>query len=558
MFEEEIIKLLKKTGISATKEQLEIPPRKEFGDFSFPVFHLAKEQKKNPNEIAKYIHDKIKVGGIVKEVQAKGSYVNFFLDLDKISPYLLKESLKKDFGKSGFGKNKEILIEFAHPNTHKGFHIGHLRNISTGEAVCRILDYAGFKIFRCNYQGDIGPHVAKTLWGFINIYKQRPPKEVRERLGEWLGEVYAEVSKKMQQNPEIEKEVEEINKKLYAGDKKLLKIWKETRKWSLDDFEKIYKELGSHFDKYYFEAGVEKRGKEIVLEFFKKGVFQKSEGAIIFDLAEYNLGTIVVLTKNETPLYHSKDFALAERQMSDFQPDLIIHVVGSEQKLYFEQLFKTLEIIKSPAAGKELHVIYELVALKEGKMSSRMGSVVLYTDLRRQVFEKVREEVLKRNPKLASKKVDEIANTITTAAMKYSMLNVSTDKTIQFDWQEALKLEGNTGPYIQYAITRANSVLKKGGKLKPTFSAELAEEEKNLIKLLQNFEEVVVHAAKDYKPHYVANYAYDLATSFNKYYEKVPILKSKEKNFRLALVKAVKDTLEKSLWLLGIEVPEKM
>jgi len=557
MFEEEIVKLLKKAGIPASVEQLEVPPRKEFGDFSFPVFILAKEQKKNPNEVAKSIADKIKIGGMISEVQVKGPYLNFFLDSNKISSLVLKETLKKDFGKSKFGKNKKILVEFAHPNTHKGFHIGHLRNISTGESICRILDFAGFKVFRCNYQGDIGPHVAKTLWGFINIYKQKPPKDVK-RLGEWLGKVYAEVSQKMQENPEIEKEVEEINKKLYAGDKKLVEIWKETRKWSLDDYEKIYKELGAHFDKYYFEADVEKKGNEIVQKFLKEGVFHQSEGAIVFDLSKYNLGIFVLITKNGTPLYHAKDIALAEQQMADFKPDLIIHVVGSEQKLYFEQLFKTLEIIKSPAAGKKVHAIYELVALKEGKMSSRQGSVILYTDLRKQIFEKVKEEVLKRNPKLEQRKSDEIANIITTAAMKYSMLNVSTEKIIHFDWQEALKLEGNTGPYIQYTITRANSVLKKGGKFKETFSSELTDEEKDLIKLMQNFEEVVVHSAKDYKPHYVANYAYDLATTFNRYYEKVQILKSDEKNFRMTLTKAVKEVLEKSLWLLGIQVPEKM
>jgi arginyl-tRNA synthetase len=557
MFEEEIIKLLKKAGVAASVEQLEAPPRKEFGDFSFPVFNLAKELKKNPVEVAKDISGKIKAGGIIKDVQAKGPYVNFFLDSDKISSIILETVLGKDFGKSDFGKQKKILVEFAHPNTHKGFHIGHLRNISTGESICRILDYAGFKVFRCNYQGDIGPHVAKTLWGFINIYKQKPPKDVK-RLGEWLGKVYAEVSQKMQDNAEIEKEVEEINKKLYAGDKKLVGIWKETRQWSLDDYEEVYKELGAHFDKYYFEAEVEKAGKEMVQKFLDRGVFQQSEGAIVCDLGKYNLGIFVLITKNGTPLYHAKDIALAERQMADFKPDLIIHVVGSEQKLYFEQLFKTLEIIKSPAAGKKLHAIYELVALKEGKMSSRQGSVILYTDLRKQIFEKVMEEVLKRNPELKQNKLVDIANIITTAALKYSMLNVSTDKVIHFDWQEALKLEGNTGPYIQYTITRANSVLKKGGKFKQTFSSELTEEEKDLIRLLQNFEEVVVHSAKDYKPHYIANYAFDLATSFNKYYEKVPILKSKEKNFRLTLVKAVKEVLEKSLWLLGIEVPEKM
>jgi arginyl-tRNA synthetase len=414
-------------------------------------------------------------------------------------------------------------------------------------------------VFRTNYQGDIGPHVAKALWGFINLYKCKAPKENK---GEWIGEVYTEVNKKFSDDEIVNKEVLEINNRLYSGDKKIIKLWKMTRKWSLDDFEKIYRQLGTKFDKYYFESQVEKRAVEISKELLEKGIAQQSEGAIIIDLSKYNLSTFVLLTREGNPVYESKDLALAERQFGDFKLDRCIHVVGSEQKLYFQQLFKVFELIDSPGAGKSYHLVYELVNLKTGKMSSRLGSVVLYTQLRDKILKKIQKEIEKRNSKLSKKEKQSLAEKIAVGALKYGMLSMGCDKLLIFDWEKALMLEGNTGPYLQYAHTRCNGILNKAKKWKENFVNEnLTCEEEKIVKKLSEFSDVVKQALRDFRPHYLCNYAYDLATTFSEFYHLCPVLKAENKklrDFRLSLVKATKITLKNCLTLLGIDTPEKM
>ncbi len=558
MFEEDITAILKSAGIETTEDKLETPPQEEFGDLSFTCFGLAKEQKRNPNEIANEIVSKIKIhkGSVIEKVEAKGAYVNFFFNYAKLAELVLKG--KKELPK--IGKGKTYMVEFAHPNTHKGFHIGHLRNITIGESLSRILEFSGYKVVRTNYEGDIGPHVAKCLWGILNLYKGRIPKENK---GEWLGKAYAEASQKIGVNPDLEKEVDEINKKLYEGeDKKLLELWKKTRQWSLDYFDGIYKEVGTRFDKLYFESQIEKRGIEISKEAIKKGVAKVSEGAVIIGLEKYELGIFVLITKDGTPLYSAKDLGLAEKEFTDFNPDYIIHVVGSEQTFYFKQLFKTFELIKSKVANKSYHLVYGLVRLQEGKMSSREGTVILYTDLRNKVVKKVAEEIKQRNPKLPKKFVEDLALKIGVSALKYQMLKISPEKDVAFDWQQSLELQGDTGPYIQYAYTRCTSILKKAKKWKNVFSVEsLNDEEKKIVKLLSNFTKIVEQSSKDLRPHYVCNYSYDLSTVFNNFYEKHRVLNAETdelKNFRLNLVKATQTVLGKCLELMGMHVVEKM
>ncbi len=558
MFENDVLKLLKSVNIKAEEEDLEIPPQEEFGDLSFTCFELAKEQKRNPAEIANEIASKIKIpkGYVIEKVEVKGAYVNFFFDYKKLAEFILKSKLEP----IKIGKGKNYLIEFAHPNTHKGFHIGHLRNITIGESLSRILEFVGYKVIRTNYEGDIGPHVAKCLWGIINLYKGKTPKEKK---GEWLGKVYAEASQKIGTNAVLEKEVDAINKKLYGGkDKKLLELWRKTRQWSLDYFDGIYKEVGTRFDKLYFESWVEKRGIEISKEAIKKGVAKVSEGAIIIDLEKYGLGIFVLITKDGTPLYSAKDLGLAEKEFSDFKPDYIIHVVGSEQTFYFKQLFKTFELIKSKVANKSYHLVYGLVRLQEGKMSSREGTIILYSDLRDKVIKKVVGEIKQRNPKLSKDIVEDLAFKIGISALKYQMLKVSPEKDVVFDWQQSLELQGGTGPYIQYSYTRCSSILKKAKKWKNIYSSDsLNEEEKKLIKLLSNFSKTAQQSAKDLRPHYICNYAYDLATTFNNFYEKHRVINaetSELKKFRLSLVKATQIILGECLNLIGMYTVEKM
>lgn len=422
------------------------------------------------------------------------------------------------------------------------------------EILCRLLEFSGHKVFRTNYQGDIGPHIAKALWAYINLYKCKVPKGKNK--AEWLGELYAETERRMQ-DEKVANEVAEINKKLYEGNKELVKLWKTTRKWSLEYFKSLYKELGTRFDKFYFESEVGKKGVKIAEDALKRGIAKRSEGAIIIDLEKYGLGVFVPVSKDGTPLYPAKDFELAERQFTDFKIDKCIHVVSTEQNLYFKQLFKTFELINSPAADKSYHLAYELVTLKEEKMASRLGNVILYTQLRDEVIKKVLEEMKDR--KIGNK--ERIARAVGIGAMKYGMLKIGPEKVIFFDWEDALKLEGNTGPYLQYADIRCKGILRKAGKWRPNFKAEdLSEEEKSLVKTLMRFPEVIEQAARDLRPHYICNYAYELATVFDKFYETNPVLKAEgsKKVFRLSLVQAAKTVLGNALELMGMEALEKM
>jgi len=563
----EIDQILKKVDFikhEKIDKTLETPPDPKFGDLACNVcFSLSKKLKKPPQTIAEETTNKIKIpkGSLITKVEAKAGYINFFFDYSKITKLSIKKILKEKnfYGSSNVGKKKRIMVEFAHPNTHKGFHIGHLRNICIGESISRILEFTGHKVFRTNYQGDIGPHVAKCLWGFINLHRSKAPKENK---GDWLGEVYAEAARKFDEDEKIKQEVMEINKKLYRRDKEYLKLWKMTRKWSLDDFNKIYKGLGTKFDKLYFEAAIEKRAIEISKQLLKKGIAKLSEGAIIIDLSKYDLGIYVLLTKEGNPLYESKDLALAEQQFSDFKIDKCIHVVGAEQKFYFQQLFKVFELVNSPGAGKSQHLVYELVTLKKGKMSSRLGTIVLYSQLRDEILKKTLKEIEKRNPKMSKRKKLELAKKIGLGSLKYGMLRISFDKLLIFDMEEALQLEGNTGPYLQYAHTRSDGILKKAKKWKVNFENEnLSKEEKKVIKKLIEFPDIVEQALRDLKPHYICNYAYELADIFSEFYHACPVLKAdtkKLRDFRLTLVKATKITLKNSLSLLGIDTPEKM
>jgi len=532
---------------------LEKPPKEIQSDLAFPCFSLAKKLKKSPVEIASDLAGKMKPGGLVREVEAKGPYLNFHADWPALGNLLLKE-IKTKKGSYGSQKRKEkVLVEFAHPNTHKAFHIGHVRNIALGESLSRLLEHAGFKVARVNYQGDIGPHVAKNLWGLLNL-RIKPPSKDR---GKWLGEVYAKANKKINGSENLEKEVREINKKLYAGDKEIRKLWKQTRQWSLDYFESVYRDFGAKFDRFYFESEVEGPGIVLAKTFLKKGVAKKSEGAIVMDLEKEGLGIYVLLTQDQTPLYSIKDFVLAGFQEKEFHPSKIIHVVGTEQILHFRQLFKGLERTNPKIAKKEMHLPYELVNLKSGKMSSREGNIITYDELKEEVFSHALKATKKHSDTKDPKKIAEM---ITLGGIKYDILKQSPEKVIVFDWEQALSFDGNAAPYLQYTHARACSILKKarssGGDAKHLTDRR----ELELMKHLLVFPEAVESAARDYRPHYLCNYVFELATFFNDFYQNIPVLKAESgvREARLALVKASKGVLGIGLNLLGIEAPERM
>jgi len=582
-FREQALKQLGR-AVSVPKKDIEAilekPPEGVGADLALPCFFLAAKLKKDPKVIASGVAEKLKkkqkkrkAADMVSEVKSVGPYVNFYADWGKLNLLVLQDILKHgDKYGSGTAKAKEkVMTEFAHPNTHKAFHIGHVRNICLGEAISRVIEFSGSKVVRANYQGDIGPHVAKCIWGFVNIYKKKPAKGIEKGL--WLGEVYAKANQQVRDNDKLKEEVMEINNRLYSGDKEITKIWKETRKWSLDYYNGVYKDFGAKFNRLYFESEVEKPGKAVALALLKKGIAKKSQGAVVMDFESQGLGIFILLTQDGNPLYGAKDLGLARLQVKEHRPDRILHIVGTEQNAYFRQLFKTLSLLDKNIAKREHHVCYELVNLPTGKMSSRTGTIITYNELKTKLVGLAKKVTSQKNPKLKGKELDKTAELVAMGALKYGMLMVSPEKTITFDWDRALSFEGNSSPYIQYSHARACSILRKGKAGKAKFGGKVkgkqgmkgagltAEAEIALIKHLAGFPRAVSRAARDLRPHYVANYVYELATKFNEFYEKCPVLTSKTKDLqaaRLSLVKATKVVLKNGLGLLGIEAPERM
>ncbi|MEM4248533.1 MAG: arginine--tRNA ligase, partial [Candidatus Nanoarchaeia archaeon] len=369
---------------------LEIPKVTELGDFALPCFSLAARMKKDPKLIAKDIaaHIKFTKDSAIKEVKVVGAYVNFFLNKTNLAGIVLQEVYKEkaNFG-AGLKKTEKVMVEgFGQPNTHKAMHVGHLRNICLSDSLSKLLKFTGYPVITATYVGDIGTHVAKVLW-YMQKYHSMHEHQKQKNKGEWLGKLYAESVKKVQNHPEYEKEVSEVLQKLEAKkDKDLTNLWKITRVWSLREFKRIYKQLGVDFDEWFFESEVEDAGKKIALGLLKKKIARKDQGAVLVDLSDYDLDVFLILKSDGTSLYSTKDLALAKMKFERYKIDRSIYVVGSEQAFYFKQLFKTLELMGFKQASKCHHLAYELVMLPTGKMSSRSGEVVLYSE----IFDKVK------------------------------------------------------------------------------------------------------------------------------------------------------------------------
>ena len=404
------------------------------------------------------------------------------------------DSQKEDYGKSNFLKGKKIMFEFAHPNTHKAFHIGHLRNITTGETLSRLHEAGGAEIIRANYQGDIGLHIAKAIWGIkrIGLFGS---KDVQRR-AEYLGKAYANGATAYDENEKQKEEIHSINGKIYdKNDEEINKLYQETRKWSLDYFGEIYKRVYTKFDRLYFESECAESGKKITLDALKKGILEESEGAIIFPGTKYGLHDRVFISGKGVPTYEGKDLGLAKLQFEEYNPDLLVHTVGPEQIEYFKVVFKALEFIMPETKGRELHVPYGWVRLKEGKMSSRTGNVILGE----KILDDAKESILK-----SYKIGKETAEMVAVGAVKYSFLKSGLNQDISFDLKDSISLEGNSGPYIQYTIARCNSVVLKGQTSQgETFKDELRlqgltlqEVELSVLRKLSQFQEIIVTATK--------------------------------------------------------------
>ncbi len=554
---EEIISALKFTGLTAEqiKKFIEIPKDPTHGDYAFPCFMLSKSMKKNPNDIAKDIVKKIKNKNF-ERVDAVGAYVNFFVNSKKNALEVLTriESEGKKYGSNKTGSGKKFMIEFSQPNTHKAFHVGHIRGTTLGESIARLKEFCSYKVLRINYSGDTGMHIAKWLWAYSKFHK----KEEIQTNESWFAKIYVEAVQKLQDNEQGEMEVLEINKKLDSrSDAKLIKLWKDSRLKSIAAWKPIYKDLGVEFDKQFFESQMEEAGKKIAINLVENGIAEISDGATIMNLNDKNLGVWVLLRKDGTVLYSAKDLALAKEKFSKYEFDESLVITSVEQNLHFQQLKKTLEIMKFNNWEKYKHMGYESVRLPEGKMSSRTGNNILYADFRNEIVNSAKEEISKRDS-IDEKEINERAFSIGISAIKYSMLKQDTNKVIIFDKKESIKFEGDTGPYLLYSLARANSILKKvkvSGNIKIN-NVEISE--RVLINELEKFPNIVMEASKTLSPSVIAHYSYNLAQKFNEFYHSCSVIGSKEESFRISLVKSFMQVMENSLYLLGIPLIKKM
>jgi arginyl-tRNA synthetase len=548
-------------GREIDKGQLEItaPPESEMGDLALPCFYLSKLLRVSPNQIAAELKQKIKADDLIKEVQNVGPYLNFFLDSALLNQQILKEIASRgdQYGSQKFGQEK-VMIEYSQPNTHKEFHIGHLRNALLGSSLVNLYRFCGFKVVAANYIGDVGAHVAKCLWALEKFHAK---EELPENKGKYLGKIYTEAVRKVEDSEKFKQEADVVLQKLENGDEKWLTLWQKTRKWSLDEFNEIYKTLGIKFDNFFYESEVEKPGKKIVEELLEKKVAEKSDGAIIIDLEKYNLKKFLLLKSDGSSLYSTKDLALAQLKFKKFKIKESILVVDTRQNFYLQQLFKTLEVMGFKE--KMAHIPYEFVTLKEGAMASRSGNVVLFEDFFEQIVAHAEKETIQRHKNWPEKKIKAVAKKIALSAIKFNMLKVNNGSIIVFDIDEALSFDGFSGPYLQYTLSRISSVVKKAGVKsfgRIDYSKLNTDLEKELILKLAEFPEAVRQAKNDNEPSVVTKYLFDLSRLFANFYQQAPILASESgtRQARLVLLLAVRQVLGNGLALLGIEPMEQM
>jgi arginyl-tRNA synthetase len=582
-------------GLSAAgiRDLLGRPPSAELGDLAFPCFRLAKALRKAPPVIAAELAAALAEGGPIARAVAAGPYVNLTLDLAHTAALVLPGWARGEAPAAG-GAGERVMVEFSQPNTHKAFHVGHLRNVCLGDALVRILRANGHDVVAANYLGDVGAHIARCLWWYLDVLsadERTPPAEHR---GEWLGELYTRATIHLEDLEQAaaagdapaasalataRARTTEILQRLEARDPELTRIWRETRQWSLDDFDAIYRWCDVTFDRVFYESEVDEPGLALVEEFLARGVFQESEGAIGIHNPEIPYMPFFMLRKRDgTSLYATKDLALARLKFEEYRVDRSIYVVDSRQADHFRHVFLTLRKMGFAQAERCEHVPYEMVELPDGSMSSRRGNVVLFRRLRERMEATLRSQHFAKyvgewNPDEIDRTVHEVA----LGAIRYGMLSRDVSQKIVFDLAAWLELEGNTGPYLQYVTARTASVLRRGAERGKTLDpavlapgpaqraacAALAlEPERALVLALAALPAVVARAAADLRPAPLCTALFELCRTYNAFQndERCQVIRSEGALLqgRLLLVSATREALGWGLSLLGIPAPARM
>ncbi|NIS79163.1 MAG: arginine--tRNA ligase [Anaerolineales bacterium] len=517
-----------------------------------------------------------------ERVEAERGYLNIYIDpsvyIKRVTDTVIEQG--EEFGR-GAPKGERVMVEYAQPNTHHSFHIGHARNAVLGESLARLVEFAGFETVRASYPGDMGLGVITCIWAYDKFFKGQEPEGIHER-GQWLAKIYTEatqlVTPKADETPEeraqregYEEERRELYQRWDSQDPEIRELWLETRQWSLDELEDILQMLGIKIDVYFFESEAAEPAKAIVEELIQFGIAEdeRPDGPVFVNIDE-KLGlkkekyrTAVILRSDGTTLYSTNDLALAKKKFEEYHVDRSIYVVDVRQSLHFQQVFKILELWGFPQAKYCYHLAHGIVTLPEGAMSARLGNVVFFMDVLEEAQRRVLEVIAEKNPGLDVKKRDEVARQVGLGALIYSMLSVDNIKDIVFDWDSALSFDGQSAPYIQNAYVRANSILRKIDQLpsEASFSYDLHPAEVELIELISQFPALVEKSATEYKPLHMASYTYDLARSFHTFYHSVRVLQAESDDImkaRLRITASARQTLANALRLLSIEAPEVM
>ena len=539
---------------------IEVPPNKDMGDFAFPCFKLAKVFRKAPNMIAAELSEKIEAKGVISNVTPLGGYINFFVNKSQLAETVIKDVLtkKEKYGHSDLGKDKTIVIDFSSPNIAKPFHIGHIRTTVIGNALYKIYDSQGYNTVRINHLGDYGTQfgkliVAFKLWGNKEAVEANPIPE--------LLKLYIQFHDEAEKHPEMEDEARAWFTKLENGDKEAKELWQWFRDESLKEFARVYDLLDIEFDSYNGESFYSDKMDRVIDIIKDKGLLKESQGTNIVDLEEYNMPPALITKNDGSTLYMTRDLAAALYRKENYDFDKCIYVVGSQQSLHFQQLFKVLELVGFEWAKDMVHVPFGMVALEEGTMSTRKGRVVFLEDVLKQAIEKTKETMLAKNPNALN--VDEIAKQVGVGAVVFQELSNSRIKDYTFSWSRTLSFEGETGPYVQYTHARCCAVLRKAEEEVTTdINYELLNDvdSAEVLKVIASFNKTILNAMRKNEPHIITRFVLDLAQAFNKFYHDNSILveDAELRKARLALVCATRQALENGLKLLGMQAPERM
>lgn len=564
-YKEEIARLLYKNDIGLEYEEilnsLEIPPDNKMGDFAFPCFKLAKIKRNAPNKIAEEIKANFETNDFLDRVENVGPYLNFYLNRQDLIKNVVEEVLNPngDFFAKDLGKGKNVIVEFSSTNIAKPFHIGHIRSTVQGNAIRNIYKHLGFNTIAVNYIGDHGTQfgimiAAYKLWGNDEKIKANPIQE--------LLKLYVDYNALAKEDQTKMDEARAWFAKLEAGDKEAVELWTWFKEISLNEFKRVYDMLGIEFDSYNGESFSSQFIDGVIKELREKNLLVDSEGAEIIDLESDGLPNVIVIKSDGTSTYIARDIATALYRKREYDYFKNIYVVASQQNLHFQQLVAILKKMGYDFAEACIHTAFGMVSLKDQTLSTRKGQVVFLEDVLNKAVEKTLEIIDERNPNLENK--EEVAKEVGIGAVMFQELSNNKIKDYIFDWDITLNFEGETGPYVQYTVARANSILNKLGQTREDidYLKLVNKEEFELANSIRLLPQRIEEAMEKYEPSYVTRQLIDIAKNFNKFYNNCPILKEdvdmETKQARARLVRACRDALKLGLSLLGIKTPEKM